>query len=192
MTDDNASVSLSEAAEELIKAAHRVVETSSQGKDLSSFKESLDAKINTVNQKNCQLKDQVAIINANIERQGKDVSSMKVSLDAKLNTLNENIHQQTKMQSLEWTINNLELFECHPFQYSDVSLCFHHVKKMLLCFRQGRGYNISDGGIARSLMSSGKTESEFRDTLVNYVYMLTGVMPRLQLEDNGKYVIYYS
>lgn len=174
MTEDTASVSLSEAAEELIKAATLVVETSSQRKDLSSIKESLDAKINTVNQNLCQLKDQVTNVNASIER-------------------------QTKMQSLEWAIQNLGLLEGHSFRYYIHSNIYgttegsikNDAKCILLSFRQGQGQYINDGDTAKHQPSE-KTKSEFRDNLVHCIYTLTGVMPRLKVDDDGKYAIYYS
>jgi hypothetical protein len=40
--------------------------------------------------------------------------------------------------------------------------------------------------------SSEKTQSEFRDRLVNHIYALTGVEPRLERKDDGHYIMYYS
>lgn len=200
MTEDTASVSLSEAAEELIRAATLVVETSSQRKDLSS----LDAKINTVNQNICQLKDQVTNVNASIEHQTKMLESQTKMLESQTNMLERQtnlLERQAKMQSLEWAIQNLVLFEGNSFRYfvqstsgyRDVSESRNDVKDILVTFRQGLGRYINDGDMAAYQgQSSEKTKSEFRDKLVNYIYTLTGVKPRLKLEGNGKYAIYYS
>jgi hypothetical protein len=106
MMDDTASSSLSEAAGEPVA----LVETSLQRNDESSLKESLDAKINAVNQNVCNLKDC--------------------------------IERQTKMQSLEWAIQNMDLFENYSFQYyvrplgsGDTKQSKYDAKHILLSFR---------------------------------------------------------
>ena len=156
MTEDTDRVSLSEAAQELIKATTLVGEASSQ-KDLPSMKEFLDAKINMVNENISQFKDQITNVNASIER-------------------------QTKVQSLEWAIMNLDQFRGHSFEYHVFGCGTHEIKhdaeRILLSFRQGRGCYIEDGYMEHpSGEPLEKRKSMYRDKVVNYIYTLTGVKP---------------
>ena len=205
MTENTGSVSVLVATGELIKGATLVVEVASQKKDLLS----LDARINTVNQNICHMKDQVTLA---VEASSQ---SMKESLDAKINKnicqlkdqvtkVNTSIEHQTKalesqtkvlerqtrVQSLEWAIQNIDLFDDHSFEYC-VSGYRRNIKTDARCihlsFRQGLGHYIEDSEDA--LEESKKT---YRVKMANYIYLMTGVMPRLQLENNGKYAIYYS
>jgi hypothetical protein len=168
MIEETAVSGLSEAAEELIKAAPTVVKTSSQRNDVSSLEESLDTKINAVNQNVCNLKD--------------------------------SIERQTKMQSLEWAIQNMDLFESYSFQYyvrplgsGDTKQSKYDAKHILLSFRQGYSCYIDDGDMAEYHHdSSEKTQSEFRDRLVNHIFALTGVEPRLERKDDARYIMFYS
>jgi hypothetical protein len=95
----------------------------------ASFKESFDAKMNTVHQ---------------------IIDNLKTELKAELKSLDEKMTKHAKMQTLAWAITNCGI---NTFGYYDERVMFRPseklVRNILLGFRKGVGYTLPDGARLR-------------------------------------------
>jgi hypothetical protein len=137
----------------------------------------------------------------------KNLLSLKESLDSNINTLYQklstfesNVAHQSKNQRLEWAIENVKI---NTFKYSDETPNGYYgmidsdglVKKILFAFRKDLGECIPDCYYIPDSMKSNADDSgkvAFREALSNQMHELFGHKPRITLEADGQYKIYYS
>uniref|UniRef100_A0A7S4JPE0 Uncharacterized protein n=1 Tax=Odontella aurita TaxID=265563 RepID=A0A7S4JPE0_9STRA len=188
---------LATAAEELVKAACVEVETTSLaiGRDSleelkniafnsASLKNDFDDKIDTVNQNLAALKNEVGEVKSEVARLRSDIGNLN------------------KMQRLEWAYSNIGMIE--SFKYGEthrgqmhnnsVDLC----RNILVSFRTGRGHYLPKDAAVNKVATdyylavSDETKILFRSKICEQLRALTGTMPRLAPQDDGRYIIYFS
>jgi hypothetical protein len=108
-----------------------------------------------------------------------------------INHLNLNVTLSRKIQSLEWALSNSNLAS---FKYLDTKNNLVEstdlVKFILFSFRKNIGCRVENYTLNGGAEDGQK---EFRDKLVNQLFELTGVKPRLVLaSDKVKYAIHYQ
>lgn len=193
------SPGLAAAAEALVRAATEEVENTALSlgretvdglKKISSdnvyFKESFDAKINTVNQ--------------NIANMTEAITAMK----KEVMNLNDSVLLQNKRQTIEWAISNAEVNEFTYYEkdanYGNRKTSTAFIKCVLLSFRRGIGWYIDNRAMAEyqneqyyhdAKAKNEASEQKFRDTLSSRIHDLTGVKPRVA-KSEGKWAIFYS
>jgi len=200
---------LAAAAAELLKAAQMDVDSASQqllSSNLASLKESFDLNLNTLNQLITGLKRE---LDAKINTVNQNIASLK----EELTKLNASITSQTKLQRLEWAIQNADigtfgynLYEnksSYPTRKNSKDL----VRQILLWFRRDRGYFFGDGSIGdlnlgnyynyvqekeRVDAENERMRADFRNALVEQIHALVGQKPRLEKKDGGRYCMYYQ
>ncbi len=104
------------------------------------------------------------------------------------------------MQRLQWAISNAEVnffffyekAKSNFYRSNENSAAF--VKAVLLSFQRGSGHYLNDRSFTEyrhhnSIEEEG--EKKFREALSTQIHALTGVKPRISLDDDG-YVIFYS
>ena len=148
-----------------------------------------------------------------------EISAMKKSADGKLNKINQrlnnidskmaaiqkDINHQTKLQALAFAIENSEIYSFQYYQYQDDNTEGYAVKAqsadlvrdVLLNFRRGYGYILPKGTMSsfpwgHTLEEQAKSNTKFHAALVARIHTLTGTKPRVEEEDDGSFVIYYS
>jgi len=174
---------ISAAAEELVKAACMDADISSQQKltsELASLKDTLKGRLDKVS--------------TQLDTSQQKLSSELASLKTQLDTLNANIQRQTKVQSLQWAIQNASI---ESFQYRSKhgpEDSANLVQGILLSFRQDRGHYLPmDAYISDYGHCTEESKKKFQDSLVAQIYTLTGVKPVIKIGSNDKdLAIYYS
>lgn len=121
--------------------------------------------------------------------------------------LNDKITHESKMQRIEWALNNVgSNSPVGTFEYYDSELskyCTNPstncVRGILLSFRQGTGIhlpqNVSMNNFRyndRSIEEKETLRIEVHDKLSNQIHILIGTKPRIVSDDTGRSVIYYS
>jgi RNA polymerase-binding transcription factor DksA len=191
-----ANASLSEAAAALVKAAQLDVASTAQNKQLEAsleaLKNSFDSKINSIQQ-----------VIQNSEKNFNDkINTLNQSV---VNIINENVKEVKneiailrKMQSLEWAIQNVAVGSFQYYSESGHPINSSTIVLPVLCsFRTGLGHYMENGQMYhyfnRSQLSERKeSQAAFRTKFATYIHTLTGVKPRLVLEADGRYTIFYS
>ena len=203
MTDTAPNERLAAAAEELLKAAGVEASTELQKKlvaDLVSFKKSVDAKLNTINQSLVASRERADDKASSLEQRIGDKAS---SLEQRIGKLEDKVAHQTKLQNLAFAIQNATVNE---FEYIDEtnnsfgtrSQSSSLVRTILLSFRRGFGSYLPKGkleNVSSSSYDKSKWEEStkaFRNKVVNQIHGLTGRKPRLDQDVDGSFVIYYS
>jgi hypothetical protein len=180
---------LREAAEKLVEAAYLDVKVQGESKEtvaaIASLKESVDSKLNTLNQ---------------------NIVNLNANMDAKINTLNQNVvnlnakmEYDAKQDNLRWAIENSSANE---FEYYDADIGYYKkksgefVRGILFWFRKGNGWflpaKVSINQEYRYEQNKEKAVADFHDKLVAQIHGLTGQKPRISVEANGKHAIHYS
>jgi cell division GTPase FtsZ len=193
---NNDASKLSLAAEELIKAASSHVESASleignitiqelknvamsssnMEQRLQDLKESIDSKINTMNQ-------QLLACSQNL-------SSMESNFTASMTLMNQSVAQLTKNQTICWAIEHAEVNQFEFLNSGGIAKSGQFVKETLLYFRTGVGRYIPTDYFIR-YASDG--EKAFRDALSKQIHELLGQKPRIALkEGTEQYCNYYS
>jgi len=184
---------LEAAAKELVKAAYLDIkedgESKAVGKTVAairagndhlsnlekqvvSMKESMDAKINTLNQNVDNLKEQ-------------------------MEEVKKTVTNQTKLQNLSWAIHNSKMNEFTYYESRGSIESGELVRKILFSFRRGFGHYLPDEAYLqqpyylRDEAEKKKSASEFRTQLIDQIHALTGQKPRIVAE-NSRFAIYYS
>jgi chromosome segregation ATPase len=193
------SEKLASAAEELAKAAACFDDTASfQGAvdAINHLKASTDAKLNTSNQKIGDLNNTVSQV---VEKIGTWNTKME-KLNSEVVMMNQNLVLNRKMESLAWAIDHVE---SKSFQYVEKPTHSYETsntktlaRDVLLAFRSDMGCYLPDvcrAGYGQSAEELEKVRKEFRDKFSDQIHALTGVKPRLVLnEQNQKYIIYFE
>lgn len=193
---------LTAAAAELLEAAGVEASAGIQKKmsaDIVSLKDSIDAKLNTINQSlvtsRTHLDDKLNTSNQHI-----------VNLETKLTSLEGSIVKESKLQALAFGIENAELqaFEYYEARENSSYYGYHNRKKssdlvrsILFGFRRNIGWYLPDGAMGEIDKSANKekweqSNKDFRDKLVTQIHSLLGTKPRVVKEKDGRYTIYYS
>mmetsp|Transcript_21474 Transcript_21474/g.44176 ORF Transcript_21474/g.44176 Transcript_21474/m.44176 type:complete len:196 (-) Transcript_21474:3431-4018(-) len=195
MAEDPSS-KLAAAAQELLQAAGVEVSSDAQKKisaDLVSFKESADAKLNTVNQ---------SIITSRTHADDKinTIDQRLSSLEQKVVLQTQEITKQTKLQNLSFALQNAKLnsFEYHVHAHN--SYCRKDssdlAQDIIFSFRQGYGHFLPNGCLndcyGYDKAEWEKDKKDFREKLVNQIHGLTGTKPRVEKKEDARFVIYYS
>lgn len=182
------SSNLTAAANELVKAAcaHVEITSLSMVKDtldemkslttkVEALKVTFEAKIDTLNKSNTELKDEMV-------------------------KLRQESAAQLKEQRLQWALDNASL---NSFQYYSDGKGNQYESKylvtsILLSFRRGTAYRIDTYGLSvdqvyknGTYVYEAKQKKEFCDKLEAQLYDLIGTKPRIE-QDNEKYMIWYS
>jgi hypothetical protein len=109
--------------------------------------------------------------------------------------MNEDMIEHNKLESkkrtLEWAISNAEIGSFIYYENNGQYNSTDYVKKVLICFRKGYGFKISNCTLQRYFLEENKRK--FREKLLTQIYDLTGVKPRTELDnDDGHYFVYFS
>jgi hypothetical protein len=193
------SEKLASAAEELAKAAACFDDTASfQGAvdAINHLKASTDAKLNTSNQKIGDLNNTFSQV---VEKIGTWNTKME-KLNSEVVMMNQNLVLNRKMESLAWAIDHVETksFQyfgklTHSYETSNTKTL---ARDVLLAFRSDMGYylpEVCSAGSRQSAEELEKLRNAFRDNFSDQIHALTGVKPRLVLnEQNQKYIIYFE
>lgn len=139
---------------------------------ISPLKESMDDKLNTLNQSVTHLKDEVG------------------SLKAELTAIKDQLLVQGKHQILEWALENCSsgAFQCRSAAFGCPSATVP-MKDILLAFRHNRGCSIH-GCYLDSQNESGY--AKYHRALEKQIDQLIGHKPRIVKDKDGKWVIYYK
>jgi hypothetical protein len=184
----SANARLTAAATELLEAAGIEVASSRQQKistDIVSFKESVDAKLNTVNQT-------LVTSRAHIDDKLNSISQHVVNLEERTASLEEEVAYQTKLQAFAFAIDHAEQgsFTYRTYNSYSTQQSSALIPGIVLSFRRNMGNYIPDGRSGEGDESTQK--KNFHEALINQIHSLTGTKPKIQLEANGKYAIYYT
>ena len=196
---ESPSSKLAAAAQELLKAAGAEVSSDAQKKistDLVSFKESFDARLNTVNQSITTLRSHADDKANTADQRLASIDQRLASLEQKVLLQTQKISKQTKLQTLSFAMQNAVLVSFTYFDtYSKESSTL--VSNIMISFRRGFGYHLPDGtlqNIDKHYYKEKweKSNKDFRDKLVEQIHGLTGTKPRVVREGDGPFAIYYS
>lgn len=181
---------------EAVKILHQLSKHASSVETLlESWKVSEGLKTGLTNQ---FIKKELALVQKELAVHGEKLANVEDKLaDVKeeLVILNESIATQTKYRNLEWAISNSSL---HSFKFIPKNIYGNTdiVRDILLHFRMNYGYDISDFSLdsydGKTIASAAKSEEKFRKALSTQIYFLTGQEPRIELEDDDRWFIYYS
>ena len=196
--DTKPAARLVAAAEELLQASGVEIASERQKKvssDLVSFKESVDAKLNTV----------VQIINSsntNFDAKINTTNQHVADLKAEVTCLKAELAKQTRMQNLAFAVENTKLESFDYYQgpnsyYGERKNSSALVSLILLCFRKGLGYYLPAGAMQNNISESSKeawekSNKEFHTKLQEQVFALVGTKPRIQLGPDGKRFVIYE
>jgi len=148
--------------------------SSSSYKIIEAFKNSVDSRIDTLNQQ--------------FEGLNNEMSSIQT-------TVNKDI----KMRSLEWAMENVTNYGVFKYRHATIEPNTIYesadlVRSVLLWFRKGFGTPIDNDIYISDKRWEQPQEGEkelFRDKLSEQIYQLTGQKPRL-VKKNGTFIIHYS
>uniref|UniRef100_A0A7S1YBW4 Uncharacterized protein n=1 Tax=Grammatophora oceanica TaxID=210454 RepID=A0A7S1YBW4_9STRA len=189
---------LAAAAEELVRAAvsesdaaalaigrATVAGLDEMTKGSASLKESLEEKLNTVNENISDLKS--------------DVTSIKESLT----TIVELMKNEHRNKRIEFALSNLDLAVGKQFTYeykieSSITTKQGEPKDLfqsiLQAFRKGEGLPLPTffPGYYRNESEKDAYPEAKRTEVVNILHNLLGVKPRVEVDDDGRHTIYYA
>jgi hypothetical protein len=160
----------------------QTVGTGALEKQVMLLNESLGLKIDALN-------DSVYGVNLNVNI----LNDTMHATNQNVNYLRAEVKKQAKTNALHLAIQNCVY---NSFQYrieTDTKSSEDLVRRILFSFQQDHGYTIPrNAGIEYN--ADDKSRQEFRDKLVNQLYQLTGVKPRIvfQATTSQTYVVYYS
>ena len=189
---------LTQAAEELIKAASSHVETTSLALSRDAVQELKKILQTSTSQESTleSLKESISSLEKNVSEMRTHISTM----NKEIISINQNIKLQTMRQSLDWAYANADI---GSFEYCDSSTNSYHssskmstelVRTILTLFRKGNGKYI-DGYSKVPAYYYGAAKDpegvEFRDAIANQLEDLLGTKPRVVSQD-GKWAIYYK
>ena len=187
---------LTQAAEELIKAASSHVETTSLALSRDAVQE-LKQILQTSTSQESTLKSLEESISS-LEKKLSEMRTHILSMNKEIMTINQSIKLQTKRQSLDWASTNADI---SSFQYcSSCNIGYSQrykkstelVRSILTFFRKGTGTYID--GYSKITALGGEKDSEgveFRAAIANQLEDLLGTKPRVVSHD-GKWAIYYE
>lgn len=193
------SARLTAAASELLEAAGIEVSSGRQQKistDIVSFKESVDAKLNTVNQT-------LVTSRTHIDDKLNSINQHVVNLEERMASLEKQVTTQSKMQSLEFAMDHTKLdsFQFYleskdSYAYVQTQQSCDFVTNILMSFRRNFGYYLPGGTMTQIRRDDQerweKSNEEFRNKLITQIHTLTGTKPRVVKEADGRHAIYYS
>jgi hypothetical protein len=106
--------------------------------------------------------------------------------------LEEEVAYQTKLQALAFAMDHTEQgsFTYHTYSPYSTQQSSALIPGIILAFRRNVGMYIPDGTSPGEGDES--TQKNFHEALIKQIHSLTGTKPKIQLEANGKYAIYYS
>jgi hypothetical protein len=157
-----------------------------------SFKESVDAKLNTVSQTLNTVNQTLVTSRAHIDDKLNSISQHVVNLEERTASLEEQVSNQTKLQALAFAIDHAEQgsFTYRTYNSYSTQQSSALIPGIVLSFRRNMGNYIPDGRSGEGDESTQK--KNFHEALINQIHSLTGTKPKIQMEANGKYAIYYS
>mmetsp|Transcript_24522 Transcript_24522/g.44347 ORF Transcript_24522/g.44347 Transcript_24522/m.44347 type:complete len:192 (-) Transcript_24522:177-752(-) len=178
------------AATELLEAAGIEVASSRQQKistDIVSFKESVDAKLNTVNQT-------LVTSRAHIDDKLNSISQHVVNLEERTAYLEEQVANQTKLQALAFAMDHAEQgsFTYRTYTSYSTQQSSALIPGIVLSFRRNMGNYIPEGKVESGEGDESTQKKNFHEALINQIHSLTGTKPKIQKGANGNYAIYYS
>ncbi len=181
---------LTQAAEELIKAASSHVETTSLALSRDAVQELKKILLTSTSQES-KLE--------NVTSKLSELSTQITTMNTQIITINQSIKRQTKRQSIDWAYANAEI---GSFDYRDKTNGYKKstelVRSILIFFRKGQGMYVDGNSKHTTTYIPGYTTDkgdfegvEFRAAIANQLEDLLGTKPRVVSYD-GKWTIFYE
>ena len=124
----------------------------------------------------------------------KELAASSAANKASIEELKGAINQSSKIASLQWAFSNADLSK---FEYYDSQGHYYNqvqsgvlVRSILSWFIRGAGLYITTTAYIGQNDAAGKTA--FQTKLVSTIHSLVGKKPRIDVESDGRAVIYYA